>query len=65
MISKRRHDESETKILKRLAEGPADHAGKKHIVRLLGRFAHKGTNGRHLCIVLEALGQKASEVGHC
>jgi len=54
--SDRRHDEEEARTLKQLTEGPSDHDGKDHIVQLLDRFELKGPNGRHLCLVLEALG---------
>ncbi len=42
-------------ILQRLAQGPANHAGKEHVVQLLDRFKLSGPNGRHSCLVTEAL----------
>lgn len=57
-------EEGESKILQRLTEGPANHAGKEHIVQLLDRFNLSGLNGRHLCLVAEALGHEIEPTGH-
>ena len=40
----------------RLASGPESHPGKKHIAQLLDRFELTGPNGRHWCLVFNALG---------
>jgi serine/threonine-protein kinase SRPK3 len=48
--------EGESSILQRLAHGPANHAGKEHVVQLLDRFKLSGPNGHHSCLVTEALG---------
>ncbi len=57
-ISDRRHvDSDETSILRRLADGPANHAGKENVVELLDEFESEGPNGRHRCVVTEALGR--------
>lgn len=36
--------------------GPAKQAGKGHIVEILDDFESEGPNGRHQCLVTEALG---------
>lgn len=51
----RHESEEEAILLKRLSTGPALHPGKKHVVQLLNRFHITGPNGRHLCLVVEAL----------
>ena len=56
--SDRRHDEKEAQILRRLAKGPASHPGKSHVIQLLDQFETSGPNGRHLCLVVETLGQE-------
>lgn len=57
-ISDRRHvDNDETSILRRLTDGPANHAGKENVVELLDEFESEGPNGRHQCVVTEALGR--------
>ncbi|KAG0690166.1 serine/threonine protein kinase, CMGC group [Pichia californica] len=33
------------------------HEGKKHIVKLLDHFIHKGPNGNHVCMIFEVLGE--------
>lgn len=52
----RHESEEEAILLGRLMTGPASHPGKKHIVQLLDRFEITGPNGRHLCLIAEALG---------
>lgn len=56
--SDRRHDEEEVQTLKRLTEGPTSHPGKSHVVQLLDQFELVGPNGRHLCLVIQALGPR-------
>ena len=57
-ISDRRHVHSdEVSILRRLADGPAYHVGKENVVELLDEFESEGPNGRHQCVVTEALGR--------
>ena len=51
------HDD-EASVLQRLAQGPADHAGKMHVVNLLDRFELVGPNGQHICLVMELLGPR-------
>ena len=36
--------------------GAAEHPGKKHVVQFLAHFEITGSNGRHLCLVVEAFG---------
>ena len=43
-------------FLEKIATGPASHPGRAYVMQLLDRFEIKGPNGRHLCLVLEALG---------
>lgn len=61
--SDRRHDEAEARILRRLTKTSTSDRGKNHFVKLLDRFELKGPNGRHLCLVVEALGPRI-ESGH-
>lgn len=57
-VSDQRHvNFDEASILRRLADGPANHAGKANIVELLDEFESEGPNGRHQCLVTEALGR--------
>ena len=55
-ISEQRHDNKEVKILEKLASGPAGYPGRYGITQLQDHFELVGPNGRHLCLVLEALG---------
>ena len=54
--SDRRYDEEEARILRRLTESPTSSPGKGCVVQLLDQFDLMGPNGRHLCLVVEALG---------
>ncbi len=56
--SDRRHDEEEVRTLKQLTDGPTSHPGKSHVIQLLDQFELVGPNGRHLCLVVQALGPK-------
>lgn len=56
MVSELRHSSHEVQIIKQLSQGPASHSGKKHIVQLLDRLEHEGSNDTHQCLVLESLG---------
>jgi len=47
---------SESTILRALMSGPPDHQGRAYVLPLLDEFVVNGPNGRHLCIVSEALG---------
>lgn len=55
-VSDQLDDHHEAQILKKMANGPASHPGKKHIIQLLDRFEYEGPNGTHQCLVLEPLG---------
>lgn len=54
--SDRRHGEEEARILRRLTESPTSSPRKGCVVQLLDQFELMGPNGRHLCLVVEALG---------
>lgn len=55
--SEQRHEEGgEASILRRLADGPATHAGKTRVVELLDQFESESPNGLHRCLVTEPLG---------
>lgn len=56
LISDRDKERAEGSILRRLADGPVGYLGKGHIVELLDEFEITGPNGRHQCLVTEALG---------
>ncbi len=56
LISHRDKEIDEGSILRRLANGPVEHPGKGHVVKLLDQFELLGPNGRHQCLVTEALG---------
>ena len=56
--SDRRYDEEEARTLRRLTEGPTGHPGKSGTIQLLDQFELKGPNGRHLCLVIEAVGPR-------
>ena len=55
MADRHLHNE-EGKSLKLLADKPVAHPGKAHVAQLLDRFELTGPNGRHQCLVTEALG---------
>ncbi len=56
LISNRDNEGDEERILERLGNGPGEYPGKGHIVELLDQFEISGPNGRHKCLVTEALG---------
>ncbi|CAF9908280.1 hypothetical protein IMSHALPRED_006629 [Imshaugia aleurites] len=56
LVSDRDKKSGEGIILKRLADGPVEYPGKRHIVELSDSFEITGPNGRHQCLVTEALG---------
>jgi serine/threonine-protein kinase SRPK3 len=47
----------EIEILETVNSGNEFHEGKKHIVKLLDHFIHKGPNGNHVCMIFEVLGE--------
>ena len=47
----------EIKLLETVNLKNNNHEGKKHIVKLLDHFIHKGPNGNHVCMVFEVLGE--------
>ena len=47
----------EIKLLQKIVQANPNHPGKKHVVSLLDSFNHKGTNGEHVCMVFEVLGE--------
>jgi serine/threonine-protein kinase SRPK3 len=47
----------ELDILKYISQNDPSHPGYKHVVHLLDSFVHEGPNGKHLCLVLELMGQ--------
>jgi serine/threonine-protein kinase SRPK3 len=49
----------ELRILEHLKQTDS-HPGRKHVLQLLDSFSVNGPNGRHLCLVFDALGQKVS-----
>ena len=48
--------ESEKGQLQLLQNGQSTHVGKRHIVSCSNNFEIFGPNGRHACLVMEALG---------
>jgi serine/threonine protein kinase len=56
-------DNRELAILRAVKEkGDPHHPGRKHVAHFLDSFYVQGPNGRHLCIISELLGPKASYV---
>ncbi|KAK3941953.1 kinase-like domain-containing protein [Diplogelasinospora grovesii] len=47
----------EIKLLEKIVDANKNHPGRKHVVRLLDSFEHKGQNGTHVCMVFEVLGE--------
>lgn len=47
----------EIRVLRRASKGSDQHPGKKHVVQLLDYFLIRGPNGKHVCMVLELLGE--------
>ena len=47
----------EIKLLNKVVQANLNHPGRKHVVSLLDSFEHKGTNGTHVCMVFEVLGE--------
>ncbi|RDL34661.1 Uncharacterized protein BP5553_07789 [Venustampulla echinocandica] len=48
--------ETESSILKTIAQSTLPHQGKEHIISLKDYFKHKGPNGEHGCLVFEPMG---------
>jgi len=44
-------------LLNKVVEANPNHPGKKYVVSLLDSFEHKGSNGTHVCMVFEVLGE--------
>ena len=51
-----RDDDQEAQILTKLTKGPTNHPGKSSLCQLLDQFDLEGPNGRHSCLVSDALG---------
>lgn len=63
VANKSKEHNLELQILQRIAKiKNSDHPGRKYLPELLDWFYHEGPNGRHLCIVLEVLGPKLSDL---
>lgn len=64
VVAEHSHEHNhELEILQAINQnGDPAHPGHKHVSHLLNSFYHEGPNGRHLCLVLELLGPKISEI---
>lgn len=49
-------ESNESKVLRALGSGPSNHHGRNYVPTLFNEFAIDGPNGRHRCIVSEAVG---------
>ncbi len=47
----------EIQLLQKLVDSNPHHAGRRHVVQLLDHFRHTGSNGSHVCMVFEVLGE--------
>ena len=54
--------ETESSILKLIAESVLSHAGKEHIISLKDYFKHEGPNGEHGCLVFEPMGPSTASM---
>lgn len=59
-----KEDGGQASILRRLADVPVKHAGKAHVVELLDCYESNALNGRHQCLVTEALGPTLHQHEH-
>ena len=58
-------DSSELSILSYLKQQGSSYWMSRHAITLLDSFEHHGPNGKHVCIVFEALGPSISDVLDC
>ena len=58
-------DGSELSILSYLKQQGSSYWMSRHVITLLDSFEHHGPNGKHVCIVFEALGASISGVLDC
>ncbi|PQE26917.1 serine kinase protein [Rutstroemia sp. NJR-2017a BVV2] len=54
--------DSETSILKAIAQSELSHPGRQHVMTMKEHFKHTGTNGEHGCLVFEPMGQSVTNV---
>ncbi|KAI9749813.1 MAG: asparagine synthetase [Chaenotheca gracillima] len=47
----------ELEILRHIETANPDHPGHRHVISLLDNFRHTGTNGEHVCLVFEVMGE--------
>ncbi|KAF8877562.1 kinase-like domain-containing protein [Gymnopilus junonius] len=50
----------ELEYLQRIRDSSLTHPGHSHVVQLLDHFYYRGPNGRHLCLVMDVMGQDMS-----
>jgi serine/threonine protein kinase len=62
MIAKANSSETELSILERLSTTASNDPNSRHVTVLLDEFQHKGPNGKHQCLVFEAMGATAASL---
>ncbi|KAA8644834.1 uncharacterized protein ATNIH1004_009042 [Aspergillus tanneri] len=55
-------DNKELEILLYLSNPDLDHPGKRHVIKLLDHFEHRGPNGIHLCLIFPVLVSDGKEM---
>lgn len=53
----------ELEILQRVRESDPGHAGYPYVPTLVDSFEHVSTNGHHVCLVLEPMGESLASFG--
>jgi non-specific serine/threonine protein kinase len=62
MIAKATSSKTELSILEKLSTVAAQDPDSQHVTVLLDEFLHEGPNGKHRCLVFEAMGATAASL---
>jgi serine/threonine protein kinase len=62
MIAKANSSVTELSILEKISSAASKDPDSKHITILLDEFQHEGPNGKHQCLVFEAMGATAASL---
>jgi len=56
------HTKRERYILQDLKCRDTNHPGHNHVISLLDSFYHEGPNGKHMCLVYKAMGERVGRM---
>jgi hypothetical protein len=54
--------ETETSLLKAIAQSDVEHPGRQHVMTMKEHFKHSGPNGEHGCLVFDPMGRSVANV---